>query len=406
MTTPSPNAERHFLHESPDFSLVLGGPLYQLWRRTRLTGGTLQLLSRRLVVTLLLTWLPLLILSMAEGSAWGGAGREVAIPFLLDIETHLRFLVAVPLLIVAELVVHQRMRPLVQQFIDRGLITEETCPRFDAAIWSAMRLRNSVAAELLLIAIVYVVGVGIIWRTQVALSLTSWYGVGVDNVLRPTLAGWWMGLVSLPIFQFLLLRWCFRLFIWTRFLWQVSRLKLSLVHTHPDRCGGLGFLSSICYAFSPILMAQGTLLAGLIANRIFFNGATLPEFKVEIAALVALMVFLVLVPLLIFAPQLEATKRAAILAYGTFAQRYAREFDEKWIRGGAPAGEPLLGSADIQSMADLINTFEVVKGMRLAPVTFRAALKLAITTALPLLPLTLTMISLDQLLDQMLKLLF
>ncbi|MFO0782541.1 MAG: hypothetical protein U0636_02510 [Phycisphaerales bacterium] len=95
----------------------------------------------------------------------------------------------------------------------------------------------------------------------------------------------------------------------------------------------------------------------------------------EIAALVALMVFLVLGPLLIFAPRThaEATKRAAILAYGTFAQRYAREFDEKWIRGGAPAGEPLLGSADIQSMADLINTFsEVVTGMRLAPVTFRS----------------------------------
>jgi hypothetical protein len=216
------------------------------------------------------------------------------------------------------------------------LITEETCPRFDAAISSAMRLRNSVAAEVLLIAIVYVVGVGFVWRTQVALSVVSWYGVGVDNVLRPTLAGWWMGLVSLPLFQFLILRWYFRIFISARFLWQVSRLRLSLVPTHPDRCGGLGFLSSICYAFSPVLIAQGTLLAGLIANRIFFSGARLTDFKLEIAGFVAVMVFVVLGPLLIFAPQLEAAKRAAILDYGTFAQRYAREFDQKWLRGGAP----------------------------------------------------------------------
>jgi hypothetical protein len=206
MTTSTSSAERHFLHVSPDFSLVLGGPLYQLWRRTRLAGGTLQLLRRRLLVFSLLTWVPLLLLSVVEGNAWGGAGKDVAIPFLVDIDTHLRFLVAVPLLIIAELVVHQRMRPLVQQFVDRGLITEETRPRFDAAISSAMRLRNSVAAELMLIVIVYVVGVGFVWRTQVALSVRSWYGVEVDNVLRPTLAGWWLGLVSLPLFQFLILR--------------------------------------------------------------------------------------------------------------------------------------------------------------------------------------------------------
>jgi hypothetical protein len=153
-------------------------------------------------------------------------------------------------------------------------------------------------------------------------------------------------------------------------------------------------------------MAQGTLLAGLIANRILFSGAQLTEFKVEIAGFVAAMVLLALGPLLVFAPQLEAAKRAAIREYGTFAQRYAREFDQKWLRGGAPAGEPLLASADIQSMADLSNTFEVVKGMHLAPINLRAALQLAVTTLLPLLPLTLTMISFEQLLEHILKLLF
>ena len=103
-----------------------------------------------------------------------------------------------------------------------------------------MRLRNSVTAELLLLAFVYIVGVGFVWRTQVALDVTSWYGTQVDGSLSPSLAGWWMGLVSLPVLQFLLLRWYFRLFIWARFLWQMSRIELRFMPTHPDRCGGLG----------------------------------------------------------------------------------------------------------------------------------------------------------------------
>ena len=88
-----------------------------------------------------------------------------------------------------------------------------------------------------------------------------------------------MGCVSLPLFQFLLLRWYFRLFIWARFLWQVSRIELSLMPTHPDRCGGVGFLASVSNAFSPVLLAQGAVLAGMMANRIFYAGAKLPEFK-------------------------------------------------------------------------------------------------------------------------------
>jgi hypothetical protein len=263
------NSKPPVLQETPDFSLVLGGPLYQLWRRTRLVGDTLQLLRRRVIVLALLAWAPLLLLSVAEGNAWGGS---VKLPFLHDVEMHVRLLLALPLLILAELVVHQRMRPVVGQFAARGLIPDAARAQFDAAIASAMRLRNSIPAEVLLIAFVYVVGVGFIWRTQVALDVASWYGVPADGKLQPSLAGWWLGFVSLPMFQFLLLRWYFRLFIWARFLWQVSRIELSFMPTHPDRCGGVGFLSSVSNAFSPVLLAQGALLAGMMANRIFYAG--------------------------------------------------------------------------------------------------------------------------------------
>ena len=389
--------------EPPDFSLILGGPLFQLMRRTRLSGDVAELVSRRVIALALITWLPLLVLSIAEGRAWG---ESVKVPFLLDVDVHARFLLALPLLIFAELVVHQRMRPVVGEFVTRGLVPEKARWRFDAAIASAMRLRNSVLAEVLLIAFVYGVGVLIIWRSYSAIEVPTWYGRTLAGKLHPTLAGWWFGCVSLPLIQFILLRWYFRLFIWTRFLWQVSRIELNLVPTHPDRAGGLGFLSTVTYAFAPLLAAQGVLLAGVMANKIFYASAKLTDFKMELVAMVTMMLSFVLVPLLVFIPRLVRTKRVGLVEYGAFAQRYVREFDEKWLRGGAPADEPLVGSGDIQSLADLGNSFEIVKGMKPVPFGKDTLLQLAVISLAPVAPLVLTMIPLGELLDRFLKIVF
>jgi hypothetical protein len=348
-------------------------------------------------------WVPLLLLSVAEGLFWGG---RVKVPFLYDVELHVRLLVALPLLVVAELVVNQRLIPTVREFVERGLIPDAARARFDAVVGSAMRLRNSIAAEVLLIAFVYIVGVGVFWRTQMALDVASWYGVPVDGTWRPTLAGWWMGCVSLPVFQFLLLRWYYRIFVWARFLWQVSRIELALVPTHPDRCGGLGFLALVGHAFAPLLVAQGALVAGTIADRILYVGATLPQFKLELVGVVVVLVFVVLGPMLVFGPRLAATKREGLREYGALAQRYVREFNQKWLRGGAPADEPLVGSGDIQSLADLGNSFQVVQDMRLVPFTWQTVLQLAVATLLPVAPLLLTMFSLDQLLGEAVKMMF
>jgi hypothetical protein len=385
-----------------DFSLVLGGPLYQLFQRTRIAGDTWTLLRRRIVVLALLAWAPLLVLSILEGHAWGDA---VKLTFLKDVEIHARFLLALPLLILAELVVHHRMRPVLEQFVDRDLIPEAARSTFDGAIASALRLRNSLTAELVLIGFVYIVGVVFLWRTQIALDVASWYGIGVNGRLQPSLAGWWLGFVSLPLFQFLLLRWYFRLFIWARFLWQVSRIELRLIPTHPDRCGGLGFLSGVIVAFAPVLVAQGAVLAGMIANRIFYAGARLPDFEVELVGLVAVLVFAILGPLMVFAPRLSSVKRTGLREYGTLSQRHAREFDHKWLRGGA-AEDDLVGSPDISSMADLVAGFEVVKDMRLAPFTIRTVLQLAVVTLVPVAPLLLTMIPLKDLLERLLQVAF
>jgi len=403
VNAPTSKPSDNFLRNPPDFSLVHGGPLFQLFLRAHLSDDALELARKRIIVIALLAWLPLLLLSALEGQLIGGS---VAVPFLMDVEVHIKFLVAIPLLISAELVVHRRMRLLVKQFLERNLIPEHAMPRFDATIHSAFRLRNSALAEVLLIALVYGLGILIIWRHYMALDAPTWYATPSAEGSRLSLAGMWYGYLSLPIFQFLLIRWYFRLFVWVRFLWQVSRIDLNLVPTHPDRNGGLGFLAATSFAFMPLLMAHGAIVAGNIANRIFYLGSTLPAFKGEIILMVVFLLCVVLGPLLVFAPRLAEAKRKGLREYGTLAQRYVREFDTKWLRGGAPADEPFVGSGDIQSLADLGNSFEVVRSMRVAPVSKEAILQLAAAVLVPIVPLLLTMMPWEDLLKKLLGILF
>ena len=388
---------------SPDFSLVLGGPLFQLLRRAHLSDDALLLQRRRIVVISLFAWLPLAMLAALGGRLFGS---DVAVPFLLDVDVHVKFLVAMPLLIAAELVVHQRMRSVALAFRERNLVSDAAAVRLDAAVASAYRLRNSVTAEVVLIAIVYIVGVTIVWRQYVALDAATWYATPAAGGSNLTLAGVWYGYVSLPIFQFLLCRWYFRIFIWARLLWQVSRIELQLVPTHPDRVGGLGFLATTSYAFVPLLMAHGALLAGNLATQIFHAGASLTQFRLEILLLVILMVILVVGPLLVFAPQLAAARRTGLREYGTLAQRYVRDFDSKWVRGNGSAGEPILGTGDIQSLADLGNSFTIIQEMRMVPVTKQAMLQLGAATLAPIAPLLLTLMPLEELLKKLFGILF
>lgn len=401
-TSPT-SASRELLQGKQDFSLVLGGPLYQLLRRARLSDDTLLLVRRRIMFFFLLVWLPLFALSALDGQMMPGTS---AVPFLLDLEVHVRFLLVLPLLIVAELVVHRRMRSVVSLFLERNLIPANAMDRFDAAVAGAFRLRNSTVAELVLIVLVYVVGILVVWRNFVALDAATWYATPSADSATLSLAGMWYGYVSLPIFQFLLVRWYFRIFIWVRFVWNVSRIELDLVPTHPDRVGGLGFLTNTIHTFAILALVHGGLLAGSIANRIFFMDAVLTDYKAEIAVMVVWLLLVILGPLLMFAPRLAQVKRDGLREYGTLAERYVREFDVKWLRGGAPADEPLVGSGDIQSLADLGNSFEVVRSMHSAPFTRDAVIRVVVAALAPLTPLALTMMPLEELVKTLLGVLF
>lgn len=380
---------------------MLGGPLYQLYLSTHLASPPLDLLQRRVLIISLLCWLPLLFLSLVAGHALGG----VRVPFLQDVEAEVRFLLAVPLLIIAELVVHQRIAPVVRQFVDRNIIAPQNRERFNRIIASTKKIRNSLIIEVSLLVFSFL-SAHWVWQQHFTLTFSTWYAVPSGGQMRLTAAGYWYEFVSLPIFRFLLFRWYFRLLLWYQFLWRVRALPLHLNLFHPDRAGGLGFLKGSPIAFVPVLVAQTTFCAGVIGDRIWHAGATLLSFKMEILGLLLLLMIVVLLPLTFFLLHLDAAGRTAGREYGILASRYVDDFHRKWIQHASEETGELLGTPDIQSLADLANTYRVPSNIRLFPIDKDLLIRLAFWLIVPLLPLALTVVPLSRIVDWALKLAF
>ncbi len=383
-----------------DFSLTAGGPIYQLLLRLRLGSGPLDLLGRRVTVITLFAWLPPFLLSVMAGTALEG----VPVPFVYDLATQARFLVALPLLILAERVIQRRLEPALQQFVGREIVLPEALPRFQSLLASVLRWRNSTAIEVGLIVTVFAVTHLI--SQEIALKTSTWYARFTDQGSQMTAAGAWYSWVSMPLFQFILLRWFYRWGLWTSLLWRMNRLPLKLIPTHPDHAAGLSFLSRTATAFSPVLFALSSILSGVVAGKILYEGASLVSFKFEMIVLVVILMLIALGPLCAFMPSLWRAKVKGEIEYGTLSNRYVSDFDRKWNEKNTGSSEVLLGSADIQSLADLANSYAIVDRMRVVPFDRDAVLETAAAALLPLVPLVLFVIPLDQLIAKLLKILF
>jgi hypothetical protein len=389
-------AQPYLSQEPPDFSLVLGGPTFQLLRRAHIAGDHLELLHRRILVITGLAWLPLCLLVLFA-SPDPRAGR---LSFLRDVDVHVRLLVALPVLIASELIVHTRLRVIVSQFIERRIVLPQDLPRYQSLLQSALKLRNSVPIEIALALFVYTFGI-LVSRRWTALDAGGWYTTPAGK-WQLTPAGFWYVFVSLPLVQFILLRWYLRLIIWFRLLWQISRGRLHLIPTHPDRCAGLAFLGESVYAFQPILFAQGAMLGGLIANRVINSGDSLLSFRTTAVSLLAFALLVVLCPLLMFTPMLARAKRHGLIAFGLLSQRFVEDFDRKWGRPNSDVTDDAF-EPDVDSLALLGESYSVVRDMRVVPFGKNDILTLAATTALPLLPLVFTIWSPQELFSRVLK---
>ena len=307
----------------PEFSLVGGGPLHGLIGRARIGGRPIGPVGFGVALALL-TWLPVLCLVVLE-RVGPGAGQPGS--FLASINNHVRFLVAIPLMFFAEVWIDPRLRHFVQDLVVAGLVTGTETPALTRAIRVTHRMRDSVAAEL---------GLAILALTLVQLDVRpftplgdvwSWQSTGIGADARLTWAGWWYGLVALPVYQFLIYRWGWRLLVWTVFLWRLSRVRLQLLPTHPDLAGGLGYLPVAQGHFEILCTVFSAVVASIYAERMMFSGLRLEALTRPLVTLVVANLALFLGPLFFFGPRLLEVKRRGQREYRRPGHRL-----RPWIR--------------------------------------------------------------------------
>jgi hypothetical protein len=353
-------------------SIFLGGPLHKLLRRSHLERADHKDAARAGVGLALATWVPLVVLQLVSRNRDG---------LLRDYSVHVRLLVSIPIFFAAEALLEERCSIAWRRFIDGGFAAAAPAA-FDRLATIAVRLRDSVLAEAILL------GVALLTAQLVPGSV-------MKGVPHPTVARFWFSWVALPAYQFLLYRLLWHWFIWGLLLAKLSRLPLRLLPAHPDRAGGLSLFLEPLQGFALLAFGASAAVSSSFATQILLQGVTFDVLRFSIVAFIALLVVLGLLPMFAFWPQLFNARLQGLRDYGRLAIQYTSQFHRRWIEG-VPA-EPLLGTSDIQSLADLGNAYQIVQQMRPLPFGKRPPIMLAVAAALPMLPLLLTKIPLNEL---------
>jgi hypothetical protein len=350
---------------------------------------------RRAVFFALLTWLPIF--------AWAVLAKRLVSadtgePLLQHFGIHVRCLLAIPLLILAEGALHRTAQQMVMQFKSSGAVGPEQAGRFDSALADVRRLRDSSLPW------ICVAGAAIAWSLAdhpVVHEDTMSWAVAADGTLG--FGGWWFAYIVRPIFLAMVLGWLWRMLLVARWFRGIGRLGLSLVPTHPDRTGGIAFVEKLPGAFAMVTFALSAVIASRWAHEIEYHAATLQSFKLPAAVFVVLWTLLALLPLLALAPALMAARARAIPAYAALVGAQGRLVYRRWILREAVPDTPLLDAPEIGPVADANAMYDAVKRMRAVPIGKGAVMKVLVPIALPLIIVAALQIPLKELLVKLAK---
>jgi hypothetical protein len=359
-----------------EFSL-LGGPLHRLGVRAGLVRTGTNTVAFGFVLGGF-CWIVLLALALIDGLA----------PRLFSVSLiggHIRLLVAIPLFFICEALVDPLMTGFVSGIVRKRIVPESALPALSKEIEHATQRKDSLLAEAAcLLAAILLSLVDQSLQLPGATAAHDQFQAGTDL----TMAGLWYWIVCLPLFRFLLFRWLWRLCQWSYFLWRISKLELHLVPTHPDGVAGLGSLEVLHTCFAALVLAISAIESASLAEEISLGSMTFEAIYPSVVLILFVDAVLFVGPLFLLTPQLWACRIKGLGDYGNLASRYVQNFDTKWVHTTDP-GEPLLGTPDLQSLADLSNSVNIVRNMRLAPVSVRLWTNILIAALLPMVPLTL-----------------
>ncbi|UXP31783.1 hypothetical protein N6H18_15655 [Reichenbachiella agarivorans] len=379
-----------------EFSIIRGGLLDRFFDKMHIVKKGSPSVFSKILLLLGFTWLPLIALSAWDHILIG----KVDIPLWQDIGTHTRYLIVLPLMFLAESRVDKRSKQVISQFIQSGLIGPEEMDSFHQAKVKADRMCESLWAEVVMLIIV-VIGVAV-KITQNEYTLTSWFHPYGDD--RLSFAGIWVVFVSLPLFQFLILRWLWRWLIWFRLLFMISKIKFRLHPAHPDKAGGLGFLGEPPLTFGPITLAIGVLFAAMLANRMLYLDFKLLEHYTLVLIFICLVIFINIAPLMVFVYKISNTRRKGIFDYGAFINHHYRLFDNKLIQNSSQ--ESSMRIEDASTGVDLNDLYHAVDNMSPVPFDWRTMLTSLLTSIIPIVPLLFIELPIMDLLKMLLQMLF
>ena len=365
--------------EIGEFRVARGGPFYELQRQLGLIRENALRTGPRILIFVGLAWGVPLLLSAAQGTAFGAPAEN---PFLLDLGVWARSLVAVGLFILMERQVEDSLQTKLAQFARASIIAPESKRSAAQAVTTALKRRDSRLAEAACLAIGALASLGSLEHT-IATAAPSWaIRVSPDgNAL--TLAAWWCLFVSGPIFWFLLLRELWRHLVWSMLLRRIAALKLRLVSTHPDGMGGLAFIGQYPNAYATFIFAISSVLGAAVANE-FMNGRlSANAFGFITGGWLAIVWALFVYPLLAFRKPLAGLKEATLLACGAQATRYHRLIERRQL--GRNVCAPDEAEAAIEAdIPDPTKQFEATRKLSVLVVSRSALLPVSAAAVLPL----------------------
>jgi hypothetical protein len=337
----------------------------------------------RTLLVLGITWVPLVALCLWKGTAWG---TQVTAPFFLDPGDMVRLLVTLPLLLFAERIMDREFGSVVKYFQSSGIVSEEDQGVFGRAVDRCQHWMTNLWVEITILVLVFL-------AMYFFLDIGRGFPSTISNWKRdvvtgdPSAASYYYRYVTSVVYRFLVFRWAWRFFVWSVFLLKISRLRLNLHPTHPDSAGGLEILGESQACFVVLGVALSANVAGIIARAVLYEGLTVQSHQFLIGGVVAVLSVGFMLPLFAFTPKLSECKRRGLRLYGSLAQRYSGLFGKKWLARSVSDDTDLLGSADIQSLADLAGGYAVVEGMQLFPLRGRIIPFLPLAIAAPFVPL-------------------
>jgi len=396
--------DKHEAVPSPfaaDFDgLFAGGASYGLQSKLGLVVQGRPHLVRRVLVFLLVSWVPLVLLAALEKNLYTVGPGEVS--FLADLGALARYLIAGPLLLAGESIASAALSNMAHRFAELRPGHETGDSAVAAVFASVRRLRDAPLMAVVVVVIAYAVSAAV-YSTTPHSALPKWHYVGVDQ--RLSLAGWWAAAISVPLLLMLLLRWLWRLLLWARFLRLVARLDLRLIPVHPDKAAGVAFIGYSVRAFALYGAAIGTIVAGPLANQVLHRGAQLGDYQYAIAGVVVLVVVVCTAPLLAFSGKLLEVWKRGVREYDELASDFGREFEHEWFGVGRRERSNMLDRGDFSAATDLYQVVDRIHDLRLVPVDLVSIAMLACATLLPFVPIFLLVFPFDQVVDMVFGLL-